>query len=96
MEQEHVFIGIRRDGVWHVYPAESVTEVALHGVDVLRDLRSTLVMGPAFLEALAELREQDALGQDPFYALDVPGHACRGLELVREHVRRALTLRDAR
>jgi hypothetical protein len=58
------------------------------GVDAARDLRATLVVGALELSDVeALIRHQDAGGIDPFLALDADGHDCRGLELVKAHVR---------
>ncbi|MDB4985224.1 MAG: hypothetical protein JWN04_402 [Myxococcaceae bacterium] len=89
MDQEQIYIGIRRDGLWHVYPAEKVTEAELAGVDVLRDLQSTMVVDHLASTAKTKILWQATFGSDPFAALHVPGHACKGLELVRERVRQA-------
>ncbi|MDB4991747.1 MAG: hypothetical protein JWN04_6925, partial [Myxococcaceae bacterium] len=89
MNQEHVYIGIRRDGLWHVYPAEKVTDQELEGVDVMRDLQSTMVVDHLGSTAKTKILWQATFGADPFAALHTPGHTCRGLELVRAYVERA-------
>ncbi|MDB4985221.1 MAG: hypothetical protein JWN04_399 [Myxococcaceae bacterium] len=88
-EPEHVYIGIRCGDVWQVCLADAITEGELRGVDVLRDLRCTLVFGTCPQAALIQIRGQAQRERDPFLALRMEGHASPGLALVRAYVDRA-------
>jgi hypothetical protein len=51
--QEYIYIGIRRERVWRLHLAESLTPEASEGVNVLRDLQTTMV---AVLRSAEEIR----------------------------------------
>lgn len=93
--QETIYIGIWQAGRWCVYPVESVTDELLAGLNILRDVRATVI--PRQDEALAarQLGSETARGVDPHYPLHLSGHDCRGLELLRENIRRARQTQSA-
>lgn len=80
-----------------MFPAQNITDVELQGVHLTRDLQSTLVTGDTASTAKTQIIWQASFDQDPFAALYVDGHTCRGLELVRaEYVQRAGLRRTTR
>jgi hypothetical protein len=90
MEHEHIYIGIWRYDGWSVCLIEELTEDQLLDVDVLRHVRTTVStddIGPS--GAARRLGREARDGVHPHQALQMQGHACQGLELLREHVRRA-------
>ena len=87
---EHIYVGIWRDGQLSVVPVESVTDEILDGVDVLRSLRSVALPEPDLCAAARKVGSETCNLADPFTALWLDGHDCRGLELVRARVREAL------
>jgi hypothetical protein len=68
MDQERIYIGIRRAGLWHVYPAENITEAELQGVDVMHDLQSTVVTGAMASTVKTKIIWQASFGHDPSLA----------------------------
>ena len=86
---ETIYVGFRRDGgPWQVKPVHQVTTVDLEEIDWLRDFRSTLLVSGDDDAAGVQIVLQAQSGEDPFAALWLDGHDCRGLELVREQVRK--------
>lgn len=66
MLQEHIYVGIRRgDAQWEVRPLEEITAIDLDGVNVARDVRTTLVLGCDLDGARTEIVLQARRGLDP-------------------------------
>ena len=88
MEQEHLYIGIRRHGSWRVWPVSDLTERELEGVNIQRDVQCTWVHGLDPAAALREVALQSERGVAPFSALK---HAEHGLHLLCKYAAQGST-----
>jgi hypothetical protein len=69
LREPHVFVGIRRHGVWMVKPAAQLQEADLTNIDLLRDFQSASTAHDDLSVAEHRVAMQAATNVNPFQAL---------------------------
>lgn len=91
LREPHVFVGIRRHGVWTVKPATQLKEADLTGIDLLRDFQSASTALDDLSLARHRVALQAATNVNPFRALIARQRVRADLTGAVDHVCRAVS-----
>jgi hypothetical protein len=90
-QEPHVFVGIRRHGIWTVKPATQLKEADLTNLDLLRDFQSTSTAHDDLSMAHHRVTMQAATNVNPFRALIARERLRSDLTGAIEHVCKAVS-----